>query len=121
MTYHSRVSGSLDAFETLSSAFVRAVPGALSGNTRGGIHVDQSRLTGGVECLAKLIKAALSAGWIMQALREWADDMVSASFPITSAMNRQRRVWLMCVTRLVLHRNVGSFKLDAVDPMAYTV
>lgn len=78
MTYHSRISGSLDAFETLSSAFVRAVPGALSGNVRGGIHVDQNRLTGGVEGLGRLVKAALSASWILQAMREWADDIVRA-------------------------------------------
>lgn len=77
MSYHSRISASLDAFETFSSAFVRAVPGALSGNTRGGIHVDQSRLTGGVEGLGRLIKAVLSAGWVLQAMREWSDDIVS--------------------------------------------
>lgn len=77
-TYLSRLSGSLDAFETLSSAFVRAVPGALSGNARGGIHIDQ-RTTGGVAGLEKLIKARLSAGWVELALRGWADDVVSPS------------------------------------------
>lgn len=83
MTYHSRISGSLDAFETLSSAFVRAVPGALSGNVRGGLHVDQARLTGGVEGLGRLVKASLSAQWTIQALRDWADDIVRP-FPPSS-------------------------------------
>lgn len=82
MTYHSRISGSLDAFETLSSAFVRAVPGALSGNVRGGIHVDQSRLTGGVEGLGRLVKASLSAQWTLQATRDWSDEVVSPLFII---------------------------------------
>jgi hypothetical protein len=77
MAYHSRVTGSLDAFETLSSAFVRAVPGALSGNTRGGVHVDPAKVTGGTAGLTKLVKAGLSAGWVLEALRAWSDDPVS--------------------------------------------
>lgn len=76
-TYFSRISGSLDAFETLSSAFVRAVPGALSGNARGGIHFDQAKVTGGTEGLGRLVKAGLSAAWIIDAMRGWADDVVS--------------------------------------------
>lgn len=76
-TYLSRIWGSLDAFESLSSAFVRVVPGALTGNTRSGIHVDQKATTGGVAGLERLVKARLSAGWIETALRGWADDVVS--------------------------------------------
>ena len=75
MTYHSRITSSLDAFETLSSAFVRSVPGALT-HMRGGIHVDQKSLTGGVEGLGRLIKAYLSLKWIEGSMREWADDPV---------------------------------------------
>ena len=76
-SYQSRISGSLDAFETLSSAFVRAVPGALAGNTRSGVHIDQAKLTGGEAGLDRLIKAFLSAEWIVQALKSWRDDVVS--------------------------------------------
>jgi hypothetical protein len=43
---------------------------------RGGIHVDQRSLTGGVEGLGRLIKAYLSAGWVLGSMREWADDPV---------------------------------------------
>lgn len=100
-TYLARLSGSLDAFETLSSAFVRAVPGALSGNARGGVHIDLSRTTGGVAGLEKLVKARLSAGWIELALRGWADDVVGSQAIQTclpgTALTR----------RLVLHRDVA--------------
>ena len=75
-TYHSRISGSLDAFETLSSAFVRAVPGALSGNTRSGAHIEPARLTAGTTGLDRLLKAYLSASWMLVALQIWADDIV---------------------------------------------
>jgi hypothetical protein len=75
-TYLSRISGSLDAFESLSSAFVRAVPGALAGNTRSGVYVDQAKLTHGKPGLERLIKGWLSASWISSALRVWADDLV---------------------------------------------
>lgn len=43
---------------------------------RGGIHVDQRSLTGGVEGLGRLVKAYLSSQWMMGAVREWADDPV---------------------------------------------
>lgn len=72
-SYHGRINASLEAFETLSSAFVRAVPGALA-NSRAGINYDQSRLTGGTSGLQRLLKALLSARWILAALKIWADD-----------------------------------------------
>ena len=75
--YHSRISGSLDAFESLSSSFTRVVPGALSGSTRSGIYVDQTRLTSGTAGLQKLMKALISASWISTALATWADNVVS--------------------------------------------
>ena len=84
-SYLARISGSLDAFETLSSAFVRAVPGALAGNTRSGAHFDQSKLTSGKAGMERLIKANLSASWILSALRSWADDPVGSA----SCTNRQ--------------------------------
>ncbi|WVQ98696.1 hypothetical protein IAU59_005827 [Kwoniella sp. CBS 9459] len=74
-SYHTRISGSLDAFETLSSAFVRAVPGALAGNTRSGVHIDQTKLTSGRNGLERLIKAWLSAKWVAEGMRKWSDDL----------------------------------------------
>ena len=76
-SYVSRISASLDAFETLSSAFVRAVPGALAGNTKSGVHIDQTKLTSGQAGLERLTKAWISASWILAALRSWTDDLVS--------------------------------------------
>lgn len=78
-TYQTRISGSLDAFETLSSAFVRAVPGALSGNTRSGINFDQRALTSGKIGVERLVKALLSSDWVGEAMRKWADGIVSYS------------------------------------------
>ncbi|ORX39873.1 TIP-1 family-domain-containing protein [Kockovaella imperatae] len=74
VSYHSRIAGSLDAFETLSSAFARVVPGALSGNTRAGVHIEPAKLTGGSNGLDRLCKAYVSAAWVLNALRVWADD-----------------------------------------------
>ncbi|WWC61139.1 uncharacterized protein I303_103718 [Kwoniella dejecticola CBS 10117] len=74
-TYLSRISGSLDAFETLSSAFVRAVPGALAGNTRSGVHIDQAKLTSGKNGLERLMKAWLSSKWVEEGMRKWTDEL----------------------------------------------
>lgn len=76
--YHSRVDGSLDAFETLSSAFVRAVPGALGAVQRQGTD---SRLSG-TAGLERLIKAHVSADCLLAALRAWSND---AFFVVMSA------------------------------------
>ncbi|TXT04871.1 hypothetical protein VHUM_03954 [Vanrija humicola] len=71
--YYSRVSGSLDAFETLSSAFVRAVPGAL-----GARPTPDSRVTAGTAGLERLIKAHVSAEYLVAALRSWSNDVLFA-------------------------------------------
>ncbi|WVQ70105.1 uncharacterized protein L199_008330 [Kwoniella botswanensis] len=73
--YQTRISGSLDAFETLSSAFVRAVPGALAGNTRSGVHIDQAKLTSGKNGLQRLMKAWLSGQWIQEGMTKWGDEL----------------------------------------------
>jgi hypothetical protein len=105
MTYHSRITSSLDAFETLSSAFVRAVPGALGNvSMRGGIHVDQRGLTGGVEGLGRLVKAYLSAGWILASIREWADDPVRpSSSPLQSEYHADISSLLTCLINSKIH------------------
>ncbi|KDQ54870.1 hypothetical protein JAAARDRAFT_160141 [Jaapia argillacea MUCL 33604] len=81
-TYHSRISSSLDAFETLSSAFVRAVPGAITmtgsfsgaGGEAGG-KGDGRRLTGGVVGVERLVKGFVSARWVERGMEGWGDDL----------------------------------------------
>ncbi|OJT09596.1 RAD50-interacting protein 1 [Trametes pubescens] len=71
-SYHARISSSLDAFETLSSSLMRAVPGALgAGDGRG----DSRRLTGGVEGVQRLCKALVSAQYLANAMETWGEDL----------------------------------------------
>lgn len=72
--YHTRISGSLDAFETLSSSIMRAVPGALA--VQAGRHSETKQLTSGVDGLQRLIKAFVSARWITLAMQEWGESLV---------------------------------------------
>ncbi|KAG6891065.1 hypothetical protein C0995_014154 [Termitomyces sp. Mi166 len=77
-SYHGRIAASLDAFETLSSAFVRAVPGALSvslGKEEGRVHVDNRGLTSGVEGVQRLCKALLSATYVERTMRSWTEEL----------------------------------------------
>lgn len=55
------------------------VPGALSGNTRSGINIDQRALTSGKTGVERLVKALLSSDWVGEAMRKWADGIVSCS------------------------------------------
>ncbi|KAG8833096.1 hypothetical protein FRC17_000035 [Serendipita sp. 399] len=71
--YHTRISGSLDAFETLTSSLMRAVPGALAGQV--GHQYDTKRLTSGVDGLQRLIKAFVSARWITIAMQNWGEQL----------------------------------------------
>ncbi|TFK57612.1 RINT-1 family protein [Heliocybe sulcata] len=77
-TYHSRISASLDAFETLSSAFVRAVPGAITvggGDTGAGVSIgDTRRLTNGPEGTLRLVKALVSARYVERTMVDWGED-----------------------------------------------
>ncbi|KAJ7923065.1 TIP-1 family-domain-containing protein [Mycena leptocephala] len=76
--YYGRILSSLDAFETLSSAFVRAVPGALSvslGRDDGTVKVDARRLTDGVEGVQRLCKAWLSAKYVEAAMDGWGEEL----------------------------------------------
>ncbi|KAJ8596789.1 hypothetical protein M405DRAFT_756987 [Rhizopogon salebrosus TDB-379] len=69
--YYSRISSSLDAFETLSSALVRAVPGALGVE---GTKADSGKLTGGVEGSQRLCKALLGARYVESAMQRWGEE-----------------------------------------------
>ncbi|KAF8322455.1 hypothetical protein DL93DRAFT_2223365 [Clavulina sp. PMI_390] len=73
-SYLARITSSLDAYENLSSSFMRAVPGALAGQA--GHGVDRARLTSGVEGLGRLFKAYVSATWVREAMEAWGEDLV---------------------------------------------
>jgi hypothetical protein len=72
--YYNRISSSLDAFESLSSSLVRAVPGALGATSSGD---NRGRLTSGVEGIMRLCKALVSARYISNAMEVWGEDLVS--------------------------------------------
>lgn len=81
--YHSRISSSLDAFETLSSAFVRAVPGSLGvslggGGPEGSANVDTGKLTRGVDGVQRLCKALVNTRYLEAAMENWGEDLVGA-------------------------------------------
>ncbi len=92
--YHSRISSSLDAFETLSSSLVRAVPGALGTASNGNAG---SRLTAGVEGIMRLCKALISARYISTAMDVWGEDLVMSPGyvmqPINSIMQFFLELW----------------------------
>ncbi|KAI0304653.1 TIP-1 family-domain-containing protein [Russula brevipes] len=70
--YYNRIASSLDAFESLSSSLVRAVPGALgaaSSGNKGG------QLTAGVDGIMRLCKALVSAKYISAAMEVWGEDL----------------------------------------------
>ncbi|TFY56888.1 hypothetical protein EVJ58_g7365 [Rhodofomes roseus] len=77
--YHSRISSSLDAFETLSSSLMRAVPGALGSvgvsSESIGRAADPQRLTSGVEGVQRLCKALISARYISAACEAWGEEL----------------------------------------------
>lgn len=98
--YHSRVSSSLEAFEALSSAFVRAVPGALGvslgGKEDGIVHIDTGRLTSGVDGVQRLCKALISAKYIGAAMEKWGEDLVSCFSPSIYSLTRCTSSSLSC-------------------------
>lgn len=78
--YLGRIASSLDAFESYSSVFSRAVPGALGvalGTGDGGVKMDTNSLTSGVEGAQRLCKALLSAKYIESAMEAWGEELVS--------------------------------------------
>ncbi|KAI0374499.1 hypothetical protein BV20DRAFT_961682 [Pilatotrama ljubarskyi] len=74
-SYHARISASLDAFETLSSTLMRAVPGALGAGAGDGRGGDSRRLTAGVEGVQRLCKALVSAKYVAGAMETWGEDL----------------------------------------------
>ena len=88
--YHARISSSLDAFETLSSSLLRAVPGALGSvgvsSESMGRAGDPQRLTSGIEGVQRLCKALISARYISVACEAWGEDLVSRPFRYSSTL-----------------------------------
>lgn len=89
--YHSRIAASLDAFETLSSAFVRAVPGAMTvggGSTEAGVKIgDTRRLADGVRGTVSLVKAFISARFVEKTMVDWGEDTLFLE--LWTEINRQ--------------------------------
>jgi hypothetical protein len=76
-SYHGRIASSLTAFETLSSIFVRAVPGALGFNGREPVSQDDPKArTSGTAGSSSLCKAFLSASYMEGCLEQWGDELV---------------------------------------------
>lgn len=79
--YLSRIGSSLDAFETLSFAFVRAVPGALQtvaiggSGSDAGVKLNTEKLTSGPEGLLRLGKALISARFMEGTLKGWGEEV----------------------------------------------
>lgn len=71
--YHQRLTRSLDAFESLSSAFARAIPGSMTDATSGRSLGDQDMVRG-LRGLSRLLKAYLSASHIILQLRQWQEE-----------------------------------------------
>lgn len=77
-SYLGYITSLLDVFENRSSAFVRAVPGALTlgGKSEASVNVNTRSLTSGVESIQRLCEALLSAAYIESAIESWAEDLV---------------------------------------------
>ncbi|EST05340.1 RINT-1/TIP-1 [Kalmanozyma brasiliensis GHG001] len=70
-SYAQRLTRSLDAFESLSSAFARAMPGEIVATSTGQGDSDMVR---GLRGLGRLVKALLSAQWVCTELERWSDS-----------------------------------------------
>lgn len=81
VAYAARIDSSLNAFERLASSFAKIVPGALAGHAIGPGGVTgperETKQLKGVQGLGSLCKALVSVRWVMKAMEEWGDEMVS--------------------------------------------
>lgn len=73
-SYLSRLSKSLDAFESLSSAFSRAIPGGI--DSTGITSNSDSDMVKGLRGLGRLLKALLSSNHISISLRKWSESLI---------------------------------------------
>jgi hypothetical protein len=78
--YRLRISSFLDGFESVSTSFVRAVPGAISRDpSRSGGENSVKRETTGVGGAQKLCKALVSTKYIAKTMQGWGDEVVSST------------------------------------------
>lgn len=81
--YAGRIAASLDAFESLSGAFARAIPGAMSGGDASGVNAGTgggADMVRGTRGLGRLVKALASARWMESALTEWSEQSFFIEF-----------------------------------------
>lgn len=71
-SYHHRLTRSLDAFESLSSAFARAIPGGIEPGS--GLPNADADMVRGLRGLSRLLKAYLSALHVHAALKKWSEE-----------------------------------------------
>ncbi|GAC97649.1 hypothetical protein PHSY_005235 [Pseudozyma hubeiensis SY62] len=83
-SYAQRLTRSLDAFESLSSAFARAMPGEITSATSGSGTSD-SDMVKGLRGLGRLVKALLSAQYVCEELERWSET--SAFVELSSALD----------------------------------
>lgn len=71
--YAQRLTRSLDAFESLSSAFARAMPGEIVAGTGAVGGGSDSDMVKGLRGLGRLVKALLSAQYVCTELERWSE------------------------------------------------
>lgn len=72
-TYSQRLTRSLDAFESLSSAFARAIPGGMT-DTSTGLPLGDQAMVRGLRGLSRLLKAYVSASHMAATLAQWQES-----------------------------------------------
>ncbi|TKY88521.1 hypothetical protein EX895_002509 [Sporisorium graminicola] len=73
-SYAQRLTKSLDAFESLSSAFARAMPGEIVSGTSATSGASDSDMVKGLRGLGRLVKALLSAQYVCTELERWSES-----------------------------------------------
>ncbi|KAF9569869.1 RINT-1 family protein [Agrocybe pediades] len=110
--YHGRISSSLVAFETLSSIFVRSVPGALNFSVRETAAQDDPRnRTSGTAGSNSLCKALLSSSYIKACLEDWGEDVFFLQLWTEFGTDEDLRHWVQTSSYLP---NLAN--LDASSP-----
>ncbi|CEH18029.1 ER to golgi transport protein/RAD50-interacting protein 1 [Ceraceosorus bombacis] len=69
-TYHQRLTRSLDAFESLSGAFARALPGGIASQDSS----SESDMVRGLRGSSRLLKAFLSSLYVVETLRRLSEE-----------------------------------------------
>lgn len=73
-SYAQRLTRSLEAFESLSSAFARAIPGGIEHTSSGALVNTETDMVRGLRGLNRLLKAYLSALHIQEEVSKWKES-----------------------------------------------